>query len=63
MSEYQSMIDFFVRDLSAATIVPSEQLFTGESLIYQPLCTHLQGDTVEKLVFIKYNLPELAFEF
>lgn len=45
------------------TSVPSEQLFSAAGLIYEPLRNRLKGDTVEKLLFLKYNLPTIAFKY
>lgn len=46
-----------------STSVPSEQLFSGAGLVYEPLRNRLHGSTVEKLLFVKYNLPETQFKY
>lgn len=43
--------------------VPSEQLFSGAGLIYEPLRNRLEGDKAAKLLFIKYNLPLLNYQY
>lgn len=43
--------------------VPSEQLFSGSGLIYGPLRNKLEGDKAAKLLFVKYNLPLLNFDY
>lgn len=43
--------------------VPSEQLFSGASLIYDPLRNKLKSEKAAKLLFVKYNLPLLNFEY
>jgi len=52
------------RFLSApATSVPSEQLFSGAGIICTPKRNRLEGETVEKLLFLKYNLPGMKFQY
>lgn len=41
--------------------VPSEQLFSGAGLIYEPLRNRLESEKAAVLLFIKYNLPLLKF--
>lgn len=50
---------------SPPTSVPSvsEQLFSGAGIIYNPKGTRLHGDKAEKLLFLKYNLPLLNFNY
>lgn len=43
--------------------VPSEQLFSAAGLIYDPLRNRLSGDKAAKLLFVKYNLPLLNFDY
>lgn len=43
--------------------VPSEQLFNGASLIYDPLRNKLKSEKAAKLLFVKYNLSLLNFEY
>lgn len=43
--------------------VPSEQLFSSAGLIYEPLRNRLEGDKAAKLLFVKYNLPLLNFDY
>lgn len=43
--------------------VPSEQLFSTAGLIHEPLRNRLQGDKAAKLLFVKYNLPLLNFDY
>lgn len=43
--------------------VPSEQLFSGAGLIYEPLRNRLEADKAAKLLFLKYNLPLLKFSY
>lgn len=43
--------------------VPSEQLFSAAGLIYDPLRNRLTGDKAAKLLFVKYNLPLLNFNY
>lgn len=45
------------------TSVPSEQLFSGAGLIYTPQRNRLKGENAEKLLFLKYNLPFVNFEY
>jgi hypothetical protein len=42
--------------MAPATSVPSEQLFSGAGLIFDPTRNRLNGETAEKLLFIKYNI-------
>lgn len=43
--------------------VPSEQLFSAAGLIYEPLRNRLIGEKAAKLLFIKYNLLLLKFDY
>lgn len=43
--------------------VPSEQLFSGAGIVYDDFHTSLLAEKAEKLLFIKYNLPLLGFEY
>ena len=43
--------------------VPSEQLFSAVGLLYEPLRNHLMGEKAAKLLFIRYNLPLLKFDY
>ncbi|KAL0851796.1 hypothetical protein ABMA28_000105 [Loxostege sticticalis] len=43
--------------------VPSEQLFSAAGLIYKPLRNRLEGEKAAKLLFAKYNLPLLNFDY
>lgn len=46
-----------------ATSVPSEQFFSAAGIIYDPHRNRLQGDKAAKLLFLKYNLPLLNFNY
>lgn len=46
-----------------ATSVPSEQLFSGAGNIYDEKRTRLLADKAEKLLFLKYNLPLINYEY
>lgn len=43
--------------------VASEQLFSGASLIYDPLRNKLEADKAAKLLFLKYNIRLLNFDY
>ncbi|XP_033218096.1 zinc finger BED domain-containing protein 4-like [Belonocnema kinseyi] len=43
--------------------VPSEQLFSGAGLIYDPLRKRLEPEKAAKLLFIKYNSPIFKFDY
>jgi hypothetical protein len=43
--------------------VPSEQLFSGAGLIYEPTRNRLNPEKAAKLLFLKYNLPLLKFDY
>ncbi|XP_047518192.1 zinc finger BED domain-containing protein 4-like [Pieris napi] len=43
--------------------VPSEQLFSAAGLIYEPLRNRLEGEKAAKLLFVKYNLPLVNFDY
>lgn len=43
--------------------VPSEQLFSSAGLIYESLRNRLEGDKAAKLLFVKFNLPLLNFDY
>ena len=45
------------------TSVPSEQLFSSASIIYTPRRNRLSGEKAEKLLFLKYNLCLLKFQY
>ncbi|CAB3262268.1 unnamed protein product [Arctia plantaginis] len=48
---------------SPATSVPSEQFFSAAGIVYDPLRNRLSGDKAAKLLFLKYNLPILNFNY
>ncbi|XP_054723807.1 zinc finger BED domain-containing protein 4-like [Uloborus diversus] len=48
---------------SPATSVPSEQFFSGAGIVYDPHWNRLLGDKAAKLLFLKYNLPLLNFDY
>ena len=43
--------------------VPSEQLFGSAGIIYEPTRNQLKGDKAEMLLFLKYNLCLLMFDY
>lgn len=43
--------------------VPSERLFSSAGLVYDELRNRLSGETAAKLIFIKYNLPVVNFDY
>lgn len=43
--------------------VPSEQVLSGTGLMNAPLRNRLEGEKAEKLLFVKYNLPLLNFDY
>ena len=43
--------------------VASEQLFSGAGIIYDEKRNALKGETSEKLLFLKNNMPLLKFEY
>ena len=45
------------------TSIPSEQLFNSASIIYTPCHNCLSGEKAEKLLFLKYNLCLLKFQY
>lgn len=48
---------------SPATSVPSEQFFSAAGIVYDPHRNRLLGDKAAKLLFLKYNLPLLNFNY
>ena len=63
--KYDKLSDLARKYLSAppASSVPSEQLFSASGLIDKPLRNRLMGKKTAKLLFIKYNLPLLKFDY
>ncbi|KAL3858106.1 hypothetical protein ACJMK2_012717 [Sinanodonta woodiana] len=52
------------RYLSApASSVPSEQLFSGAGQTFSDRCGSLLGEKGEMLLLLKYNLPQLGFQY
>lgn len=45
------------------TSVPSERFFSGAGLIYTAHRNRLQGEKASKLLFLKYNIPLLQFDY
>jgi hypothetical protein len=43
--------------------VASEQLFSGAGLVYEEHRNRLRGEKAAKLLFVKYNLPLINFEY
>lgn len=43
--------------------VPSEQLFSGAGLIYNPLRNRLEAEKAAILLFIKHNIPMFKFDY
>lgn len=63
-SKFDKLTDLARKYLSAPPAsVPSEQLFSAAGLIYEPLRNRLMGDKAAKLLFLKYNLPLLNFDY
>ncbi|KAM0728552.1 Zinc finger BED domain-containing protein 4 [Formica fusca] len=63
-TKFQCLASIAKKYLSApATAVASEQFFSNAGFIYNPLRTRLQGEKAIKLLFIKYNLPLLNFQY
>ncbi|XP_023219004.1 zinc finger BED domain-containing protein 4-like [Centruroides sculpturatus] len=48
---------------SPATSVPSEQFFSAAGIIYDPHRNRLLGDKAAKLLFLKYNLQLINFDY
>ncbi|XP_046976668.1 zinc finger BED domain-containing protein 4-like [Vanessa cardui] len=48
---------------SPATSIPSEQFFSAAGIVYNPHRNRLLGDKAAKLLFLKYNLPLLNFNY
>ncbi|KAH9641237.1 hypothetical protein HF086_003224 [Spodoptera exigua] len=46
-----------------ATSVPSEQFFSAAGIVYDPHRNRLLGGKAAKLLFLKYNLPILNFNY
>lgn len=45
------------------TSVPSERFFSGASLLYTPHRNRLDGEKASKLLFLKFNMPLLEFNY
>ncbi|KAL0879444.1 hypothetical protein ABMA27_003195 [Loxostege sticticalis] len=45
------------------TSVPSERVFSGAGLIYTPHRSRLEGEKASKLLFLKFNIPLLKFDY
>lgn len=43
--------------------VPSEQLFSGAGIIYKPSRNRLEAEKASQLLFLKYNLPLIRFQY
>lgn len=43
--------------------VPSEQLFSSAGIIYKPSRNRLQAEKAAQLLFLKYNLPLIQFQY
>ncbi|CAK1604439.1 unnamed protein product [Parnassius mnemosyne] len=43
--------------------VPSERLFSGAGLVYDELRNRISGETDSKLIFVKFNLPIVNFDY
>ncbi|CAH0730540.1 unnamed protein product, partial [Brenthis ino] len=48
---------------SPATSIPSEQVFSAAGIVYDPHRNRLLGDKAAKLLFLKYNIPLLNFNY
>ena len=45
------------------TSVPSERMFSGAGLLYTPHRNRLEGEKASKLLFLKFNIPLLKFNY
>lgn len=45
------------------TSVPSERMFSGAGLLYTPHRNRLEGEKASKLLFLKFNIPLLQFDY
>ncbi|KAF2881125.1 hypothetical protein ILUMI_25036 [Ignelater luminosus] len=45
------------------TSVPSECIFSGAGLLYTPHRNRLEGEKASKLLFLKFNIPLLKFNY
>ncbi|CAG4983768.1 unnamed protein product [Colias eurytheme] len=45
------------------TSVPSERVFSGAGLLYTPHRNRLHGERASKLLFLKFNIPLLQFNY
>lgn len=65
--KYDKLADLARKYLSAppasVPTVPSEQMFSAAGLIYEPLRNRLMGEKAAKLLFLKYNMPLLNFDY
>lgn len=48
---------------SPPACVPSEQLFSGAGIIYKPSRNRLEAEKASQLLFLKYNLPLIRFQY
>jgi hypothetical protein len=62
--KYHHIVPLVRQYLSAPpSSVASEQLFSGAGLVYEEHRNRLRGEKAAKLLFVKYNLPLINFEF
>ncbi|KAF2896383.1 hypothetical protein ILUMI_09798 [Ignelater luminosus] len=45
------------------TSIPSERMFSGAGLLYTPHRNRLEGEKASKLLFLKFNIPLLKFNY
>jgi hypothetical protein len=62
--KYHHIVPLVRQYLSAPpSSVASEQLFSGAGLVYEEHRNRLRGEKAAKLLFVKYNLPLINFEY
>jgi hypothetical protein len=62
--KYHHIVPLLRQYLSAPpSSVASEQLFSGAGLVYEEHRNRLRGEKAAKLLFVKYNLPLINFEY